>query len=277
MMLISKPQRWPTGMWLAALTISSMMPPAATAAIMTISPLVNPGFEDGTNGWDNGAIFNRSGAFGNSPEAFFSATEGNDFFGRKAGALYRGNAVFNAFPVRIGQRVDVSMFSSIDSVTFGADYFGISVIEGGSATVDVQSLFTRGMFLEYRDENLASLGRSAGANTDLELFDGLAGYMENDARRTDSAVPAGTKTIDVIFNPTITIRVPNGPDPEVFLRNRYGIDDVFLSVTGSDAAAVPEPSSMMAMAVIGVSYGAVRRRRSAKTSKRTATRVVPTS
>lgn len=221
---------------------------------ITIEPLENPSFEDGVNGWDVSSPFTPD-TMGINTVPAFAPSDGSKYLGgyrtptTPAGAL--GSA---GILVRASQRVDVSDFDSIDSVTFGLDVFAIGVVTSGAGTVEFGESATAGARLRYRAADGQVLDDTLGAYPARDIF------TANDLRLTDTTIPDDTASIEIYLNGRyIASKDPPHEDPMTF-DAKLGYDEVYLSITGSKPSttsgrSIPEASSLATWSLLSTVIG----------------------
>jgi hypothetical protein len=203
------------------------------AVEVVIHPLVNAGAESGNmSGWDSYVPSEVSAVSGPSSLGNYTinATEGNYWF--KGSAPFYTTDSSSYYVLSMRQSIDVSLFNYISSIHFGGDFQACGILYSGNNTEIYNSLT-----LKFFDANLNSLGNDM--IWDRTYHDVNNKYYSETIDRWDNSIPIGTKLIG------LEVSVSGGTNGSSFGRTLAGVDNLFMTVTGT--SFVPEPSIILSL------------------------------
>jgi hypothetical protein len=229
---------------------------AASTQAATVLPLENPGFESGFTAW-TAASNNLSHMSGttNVGSITLGPTEGSNWLSGGHYPFTTTSSNENVGLMYFKQTVDVSDFTTIDSVTYGGDFFAAAEIVSGSGFARLHRPTVAEMYVRYYDASGGQLGSTYEFGSPTGPADITSLHLVDDYRKTVTGIPAGTASI--VFQAGMSIFVGSDvPGQPVSAHVVGGMDDMYLAVNGT---VVPEPATLAMLALGGV--GMLRRRR----------------
>jgi hypothetical protein len=229
---------------------------ATSTQAATVLPLANPGFESGFTSWTARST-NLNVATGTTSVGAntLSPTEGGNWLSGGHLPYTTTSSNVNVGLMYFKQTVDVSDFASIDSVTYGGDFFAAGQILSGSGFVRLDRPTVADMWVKYFNSSGGQLGNTYEFDAPTGPADITTLLLVDDFRKTVTGIPAGTASIE--FNAGMSVFVGTDvPGQPISANVLGGMDDMYLAVNG---AQVPEPATLGLLAMGAV--GLLRRRR----------------